>query len=192
MFEEMAEKMSAAGVIPVVTVKDVDATLEIASKASEKGIDALEITFRTTQGEKGHEMICEAIKAVRKNFPELLVGAGTVINAKLASMAKDAGAQFVVSPGINPKTVEWCLANGMPVFPGVATPSDIEIALSYGLDHLKFFPAEASGGTKMLRALSGPFPKVKFMPTGGINESNAADYQSLANVFCIGGSWVLK
>ena len=80
----------------------------------------------------------------------------------------------------------------MPVFPGVATPSDIEIALSYGLDHLKFFPAEASGGTKMLRALSGPFPTVKFMPTGGINESNAADYQSLANVFCIGGSWVLK
>lgn len=192
MFEKMAEKMTAAGVIPVVTVKDINSTLEIAAQASKKGIDALEITFRTTEGERGHKMICGAITAVRKNFPELLVGAGTVINAQLASMAKEAGAQFIVSPGLNPKTVEWCLANEMSIFPGVATPSEIEIALSYGLDHLKFFPAEALGGTKMLKALGGPFPMVKFMPTGGINESNVADYQSLKNVFCIGGSWILK
>lgn len=192
MFEKMAEKMTAAGVIPVVTVKDINSTLEIAAQASKKGIKALEITFRTTEGERGHKMICGAITAVRKNFPELLVGAGTVINAQLASMAKEAGAQFIVSPGLNPKTVEWCLANEMSIFPGVATPSEIEIALSYGLDHLKFFPAEALGGTKMLKALGGPFPMVKFMPTGGINESNVADYQSLKNVFCIGGSWILK
>ena len=184
--------MAQVGVIPVITVKDVDSTLETAAKAIEKGIGAVEITFRTNDGNPGYRMIAETIKKVRENFPGLMVGAGTVINAELAEMAKDAGAEFIVSPGLNPSTVEWCLANGMPVFPGVATPSDIEIALSYGLDHLKFFPAEASGGTKMLRALSGPFPTVKFMPTGGINESNAADYQLLANVFCIGGSWVLK
>ena len=121
-----------------------------------------------------------------------MVGAGTVINAELAEMAKDAGAEFIVSPGLNPSTVEWCIDNKMPVFPGVATPSEVELALSYGLTHLKFFPAEALGGIKMLKALSGPFPQIKFMPTGGINEENYVAYRELKNVFCVGGSWVLN
>lgn len=191
MFENTAEKMARTGVIPVITVKNIDSVLETAAKAIEKGIGAVEITFRTTEGLSGHRMIAEAIKSVREKYPELMVGAGTVINAELAEMAKDAGAEFIVSPGLNPATVEWCLANDMPIFPGVATPSEVELALSYGLTYLKFFPAEALGGIKMLKALSGPFPQVKFMPTGGINESNYKDYAELKNVFCVGGSWVL-
>lgn len=191
MFEEIAEKMAEAGVIPVITVKDVESTLETAAKAMARGIKILEITFRTMEGEKGYGIICETIKRVKKDFPQLMIGAGTVINEKIAAMAKEAGAEFAVSPGFNQKTVEWCIANGMPVFPGVATPSEVEQALSYGLTRLKFFPAEALGGIKMLKALSGPFPQVKFMPTGGINEDNQKDYADLPNVFCLGGSWVL-
>ncbi|MDO4506173.1 MAG: bifunctional 4-hydroxy-2-oxoglutarate aldolase/2-dehydro-3-deoxy-phosphogluconate aldolase [Spirochaetales bacterium] len=192
MFETTAERMAQVGVIPVITVKDVGSTLETAAKAIEKGIGAVEITFRTTEGLSGYRMIADAIKAVVEKYPELIVGAGTVINGELASMAKDAGAQFIVSPGLNPATVEWCLKNKMPVFPGVATPSEVELALSYGLTYLKFFPAEALGGIKMLKALSGPFPQVKFMPTGGINADNYGAYKELKNVFCVGGSWVLK
>ena len=192
MFETTAEKMAQVGVIPVITVKDVDSTLETAAKAIEKGIGAVEITFRTNDGNPGYRMIAETIKKVRENFPGLMVGAGTVINAELAEMAKDAGAEFIVSPGLNPSTVEWCIDNKMPVFPGVATPSEVELALSYGLTHLKFFPAEALGGIKMLKALSGPFPQIKFMPTGGINEENHVAYRELKNVFSVGGSWVLN
>lgn len=191
MFEEIIGRMSQAGVIPVLTVKDVESALKDAEKAQAKGINAVEITFRTTEGEKGYSMIADAISAVRGKFPGLLVGAGTVINEDLANKAMKAGAQFVVSPGFNPSTVKWCLSKGMPVFPGVATPSEIELALSHGLTHLKFFPAEALGGIKMLKALSGPFPQVKFMPTGGINEENYGSYRELKNVFCVGGSWVL-
>ncbi|MBQ0039089.1 MAG: bifunctional 4-hydroxy-2-oxoglutarate aldolase/2-dehydro-3-deoxy-phosphogluconate aldolase [Treponema sp.] len=192
MFKEIAEKMSEAGVIPVVTVETMEKTLETAADAVAKGLKAIEITYRTTEGDAGYEKISQAIVAVKEKYPELMVGAGTVLNEKLAEMAKKAGAEFVVSPGFNPKTVQWCIENNMPVFPGVATPSDIEVALSYGLAYLKFFPAEAMGGTKMLKALSGPFPMVKFMPTGGINKENYGSYKELKNVFCVGGSWVLK
>lgn len=192
MFEEIAEKFSAAGIIPVLTVKNIESALSTAELAQKKGMGALEVTFRTTEGKTGYKMIADAIKELRIKFSELLIGAGTVINPELASMAKDSGAAFIVSPGFNPSTVEWCLKNEIPVFPGVATPSDIELALSYGLNFLKFFPAEALGGIKMLKALSGPFPQVKFMPTGGISESNYKNYLELENVFCVGGSWMLK
>lgn len=192
MFENIANQMTDIGIIPVITVKDVESTIEIADKAIKKGINAIEITFRTTEGTKGHNMIAMAIKAVKQKFPNLLIGAGTVINEELAVMAKNAGAEFIVSPGLNPKTIEWCISNNIAIFPGIATPSEIELALSYGLTYLKFFPAEALGGVKMLKTLSGPFPQVKFMPTGGINKDNFENYKNLKNVFCIGGSWILN
>ena len=118
------------------------------------------------------------------------MGAGTVINAGLAERAVAAGARFVVSPGFNPSTVDWCLARGVPVCPGINSPSQVEWALEKGLDFLKFFPAEVSGGTAMLKALSGPFPTVRFMATGGINASNVASYFACPTLAAVGGSWM--
>lgn len=183
--EELFTKFHDIGIVPVVKIDDADKAEGLAKAMIEGGLPCAEVTFRTDAAE-------EAIKRITKAFPEMLVGAGTVINPELAEKAVNAGAKFIVSPGFNPETVKWCIERGIPVTPGVQTPSEIEKALSMGLKVLKFFPAESSGGVKMLKDLSGPFPQVKFMTTGGINQDNLADYAKAPNVLAIGGSWMVK
>lgn len=173
------------GIVPVVKIDDAEKAVPLAKAMIKGGIPVAEITFRTAAAE-------EAIKNVTRECPEMVVGAGTVINPEIAKKAVAAGAQFIVSAGLNPETVKWCTENNIPCVPGVCTPSEIELGLSLGLDTLKFFPAEASGGVKMLKDLGGPFPQVKFMTTGGINPANVVDYAKTPNVLTIGGSWMVK
>lgn len=192
MFEELVKKIEDARLVPVVKMDDVNKAVPLAKALLNGGIKAIEITFRTTQGEEGFEKIAECIKTVSENCPEILLGAGTVINPELAQKAVNAGAKFIVSPGFNPQTVDWCIEHNVPVCPGIDSPSFVEQALAKGLNFLKLFPAEVCGGTKMLDALSGPFPTVKFMATGGINSSNASGYFKCKNLVAIGGSWMVK
>ena len=191
MFEEIVKRISEVKIVPVVTVFDKDEAVKLAHSLVSRGYSAVEFAFRSADS-TGNDFrkAGECINAVRTLCPKMLCGAGTVINPYLAELAKKSGAQFVMSPGFNPLTVEWCIKNEMPIFPGVNSPSQIEQALMAGLSVLKFFPAEVSGGIKMLKALSGPFPSVKFIPTGGIDAANADDYLSCKNVIAVGGSWI--
>lgn len=182
---EILKKIENTGIIPVVKLNSVEQALPLAKALLDGGINAAEVTFRT-------DAAAPAIKAIRESYPEMLVGAGTVINVELAKKAVDAGAQFIVSPGFNPHVVDFCNERNILVVPGVNSPSQIESALEKGLTILKFFPAEASGGVTMLNALAGPFPQVKFMATGGINAQNMGSYFKTKNVFAIGGSWMVK
>ena len=191
MFESTSEKIQKAKIVPVVKMDDVEKALPLANALLAGGITAIEITFRTTEGEAGYAKIAECIKKVAENCPDMLVGAGTVINPELAEKAVEAGAQFIVSPGFNPATVDWCIQHNVPVYPGVNTPSLVEEALMRNLTVLKFFPAEVCGGVKMLKALSGPFPTVKFMATGGIDSNNIKNYFACKNLVAVGGSWMV-
>lgn len=173
------------GLVPVVKIDDAAKAVPLAKAMIKGGLPVAEITFRTAAAE-------QAIKNISTECPEMLVGAGTVINPELAKKAVSAGATFVVSPGLNEETVKWCNENNVPVVPGVCTPSDVEKGLSLGLDVLKFFPAEASGGVNMLKNLAGPFPQVKFMTTGGISTKNLKEYATCPNVLAIGGSWMVS
>ncbi len=173
------------GVVPVVKIDDAKKAVPLAKALIKGGLPVAEITFRTDAAE-------EAIKNITKECPEMICGAGTVINPEIAKKAVAAGATFIVSAGLNPETVKWCNENNVPVVPGVCTPSEIELGLSLGLDTLKFFPAEASGGVGMLKNFAGPFPNVKFMTTGGISTANIRDYAKASNVITIGGSWMVK
>jgi 2-dehydro-3-deoxyphosphogluconate aldolase/(4S)-4-hydroxy-2-oxoglutarate aldolase len=179
------ERLGNCGLVPVVKIDDAAKAEALGKALMDGGLPCAEITFRS-------EAAAPAIKAMTGAFPGLLVGAGTVINVELAKKAAEAGAQFIVSPGFNPEVVDWCLAHQLTVVPGINNPSGVEAGLARGLTVLKFFPAEASGGTAMLEALAGPFPQVSFMPTGGIGLSNLADYACLPNVHAIGGSWMVK
>ena len=192
MFEEISRKVEEAGLIPVVKMDCAEDALPLAEALLRGGISAIEITFRTTEGEAGFAKIAECIRKVSDAHPEMLVGAGTVINPELARKAIAAGARFIVSPGFNPETVDYCISQNVPVYPGVSSPSQVEVAMSKGLSVLKFFPAEASGGVKTLKALAGPFPTVKFMATGGINEQNIGEYMKCANIAAVGGSWMVQ
>lgn len=183
--EELFTIFHDIGLVPVVAINDADKAEKLAKAMIDGNLPCAEVTFRTAAAE-------EAIRRMTKAYPEMLVGAGTVTSPELAEKAVNAGARFIVSPGLNPATVEWCLAHNVPVVPGVATPSDIEKGLSYGLKVLKFFPAEAMGGVAMLKNFAGPFGQVKFMTTGGINVNNLADYAKASNVLAIGGSWMVK
>ncbi len=183
--EELFTTFHDIGLVPVVKIDDAEKAVPLAKALIDGGIPCAEITFRTDAAE-------EAIKRVSKAYPEMLVGAGTVINPQLAEKAVAAGAKFIVSAGLNAETVKWCLSHNIPVVPGVCTPSEIELGLSLGLDVLKFFPAEASGGVAMLKDFSGPFSQVRFMTTGGININNLPDYAKASNVLAIGGSWMVK
>jgi len=182
---DILKKLGDIGLVPVVKIEDVSRACGLAQALIDGGLPCAEITFRT-------DAAADAISAITKKFPEMLVGAGTVINVEYAKRAKEAGAKFIVSPGFSPDVVDWCIANDMPIVPGINNPSGVEAGLAKGLQVLKFFPAEASGGISMLSALAGPFPQVKFMPTGGISMKNLADYAKCANVHAIGGSWMVK
>ena len=191
MFEEIVSRLSEVKIVPVVTVFDKDEAVKLAHSLVNRGYSAVEFAFRSaSSAEEDFNKIAACIEAVRELCPKMLCGAGTVINPKLAQLAKNSGAQFAMAPGFNPATVEWCIKNNLAIFPGVNNPSQIEEALMFGLDVLKFFPAEVSGGVKMLKALGGPFPGVRFIPTGGIDAANADDYLACKNVIAVGGSWI--
>jgi 2-dehydro-3-deoxyphosphogluconate aldolase / (4S)-4-hydroxy-2-oxoglutarate aldolase len=192
MFESINAEIETAGLIPVVTIDRPEHAEELAAALKKGGIHAVEITFRTTDGQAGLERIAECIRIVSGAHSDMLVGAGTVINAALAQRAVAAGAKFIVSPGFNPETVDYCISESVPVYPGVNSASQIESALGRGLSVLKFFPAEASGGVRMLNAFGGPFPGVRFMATGGITVQNIGEYMKCPNIISVGGSWMVK
>ena len=185
MFEQFYEKLENAALVPVVALNDAKKAVPLSKALYKGGIPAIEVTFRTDAAE-------EAIKLIAKECPEMFVGAGTVINAKQAETAVKAGAQFLVSPGFVEEVADWAISNNIPYLPGVCTPSDVMNVLLKGLEVMKFFPAEASGGTNMLKNLGGPFPQVKFMVTGGISPKNMEEYIKTKNVIALGGSWVSK
>ncbi len=185
MYDTILSKFQQIGIVPVVKIDDATKAEGLAKAMLDGGIPCIEITFRTAAAE-------EAIKRVTKAYPEMLVGAGTVINVEFAEKAVAAGAKFIVAPGFNPSVVDWCIERNVPILPGVCTPSDIEAGLSRGLSTLKFFPAEASGGVNMLKNLAGPFPNLTFIPTGGIGLHNILDYAKQPNILAVGGSWMVK
>ena len=182
--EKLIEKVKAAGVVPVVKIDDAKDAVDLAKALRNGGLNCAEITFRTNAAE-------EAIKRIRAQFPDMLIAAGTVLSAEQADRAMAAGADFIVSPGLNPEVVRHCMVKGYLIVPGVCTPGEVEKALCFGLKYLKFFPAEAAGGVKMIKAMAAPYVGVTFMPTGGINEGNLKDYLGCKAVFACGGSWMV-
>ena len=182
---KVVDRIHALGVIPVVKIEDAQLAGQLGKALLEGHLPCAEITFRTEAAE-------EAIRILSSEHPDILVGAGTVLSVEQASSALEAGARFIVSPGFDPELVDWCLERQVAVMPGVATPTEITMALKKGLRVLKFFPAEVLGGVKALKALGGPFVGVSFVPTGGVNASNLAEYLSLDMVHSCGGSWVAK
>lgn len=172
-------------VIPVVVINDEKETIEILSKLREGGINCAEITFRTACAK-------EAITIGTKAFEDMNIGAGTVINAEQAKSAVQAGAKFIVSPGFSDEVARYCTDEKIPYYPGCVTPTEIMRALSYGLNVVKFFPAGVYGGLKAMKALSAPFPQVRFIPTGGVDLSNLKEYLDFEKVYAVGGSFMMK
>ncbi len=182
---EILEKIRKIGIVPVVALDDAKDALPLAEALQQGGLPCAEITFRTQAAE-------EAIRLISRECSEMLVGAGTVLTTEQADRAAAAGAEFLVSPGFNPRVVKHCVKKGILITPGCSTPSDIEQALENGLDVVKFFPAEPSGGLKMIQALAAPYGQVRFMPTGGIHPENAREYLRCSRVLACGGSWMVK
>ena len=178
------EKLASIGIIPVIKINDAEKAVPLARALCAGGLSAAEVTFRTPAA-------AEAIRRIRAEVPEVCVCAGTVLNAETAERAVEAGAEAVISPGTNPAVVKWCLEMGVPVIPGCATPTEVEACMRMGLDFVKLFPAEVVGGVAMLKALSGPYSHMAFMPTGGVSPENAAAYLAQKNVVCCGGSWMV-
>ena len=181
--DAVTDRITGIGVLPVIVIDDLAHARPLAKALVDSGLHTAEVTFRTPQA-------LEAL-AVFAEHPELLVGAGTVRTAEQVRRAQDAGARFVVSPGFSEPVVDACRVRALPVFPGVSSATDIHRATEAGLDVLKFFPAEASGGAPAIAALSAPFPDVRFVPTGGVGPRNLAEYLRLPAVCCVGGSWMV-
>jgi len=182
---EILKQLGILGIIPVVAIEDADSAPKLGHALAKGGLPCAEITFRTPAA-------AEAIRAMATECPDVLVGAGTVLTVAQAETAVANGAKFIVTPGFDAAVVDWCLMNAIPITPGVMTPSEINMALNKGLGLLKFFPAEAAGGVRTLKAIGGPYAGVKFIPTGGINPANLRDYLSLPMVHACGGSWLVK
>ncbi len=181
---EVLTKIGKIGIVPVVALDRAEDALPLGKALMIGGIPCAEVTFRTAAAK-------EAISIMTSNFPDMLVGAGTVLTCKQVDEAVAAGARFIVSPGLNPEVVKYCVDKGIPVTPGVATPSEVEQAIGLGLDVVKFFPAEAAGGLPMIKAMSAPYTSMKFMPTGGINKDNIATYLAFNKVLACGGSFMV-
>ena len=181
---DILKELSLIGIVPVIAINDAADAVPLAQALCDGGLPCAEVTFRTAAAE-------EAIRNMTKAFPDMLVGAGTVLTNDQVDRAVAAGAKFIVSPGLNPATVQHCQEIGLPVCPGTSNPSDIEMALSLGLKTVKFFPAEAAGGLKYIKSIAAPYVDVTFMPTGGINEKNLLDYLSFKKIICCGGSWMV-
>ena len=182
---EMMKKLQKTGIVPVVVLDRAEDALPLAECLVEGGLPCAEVTFRTDAAE-------ESIRRMAKAYPDMIIGAGTVLTTEQADRAIDAGASFIVSPGLNPKVTEHVLKKGIPMTPGVCTPTEIEAAMQYGLDVLKFFPAEPSGGLKMIKALAAPYVGLNFMPTGGISPANVRDYLAYDRIVACGGSWMVS
>jgi 2-dehydro-3-deoxyphosphogluconate aldolase/(4S)-4-hydroxy-2-oxoglutarate aldolase len=181
--DQLIHKASTCGVIPTLVIEDINSAVPLAQALHDGGLTVLEVTLRTP-------VALQAIQQIRQALPDLFVGAGTVLDTRAAQDAHDAGAQFLVSPGYATALGDYCRSKQIALMPGVATASEIMAALADGYDFLKCFPAAALGGTRWLDAIRGPFPEVRFCPTGGISAADAGSYLALPNVLCVGGSWV--
>lgn len=179
------EQIEKIGIVPVVVLNDAKDAEPLAKALVNGGLPCAEVTFRTEAAE-------ESIRIMSEKYPEMLVGAGTVLTTEQVDRAVAAGAKFIVSPGLNPKVVTYCLEKNIPVTPGTQTPSEMEQALELGLDVVKFFPAEPAGGLKMIKAVAAPYTTLKFMPTGGINLDNVEEYLKYDRILACGGSWMVK
>ena len=177
------ERFSHAGIVPVVVIDHAGDALPTARALLDGGVDVMEITFRT-------DAAAGAIRAVSEGCPEMLVGAGTVITLAQCRQAVEAGARFIVAPGYDEEVVSWCVEKGVPILPGCVTPTEIMAAMKHGLTVLKFFPAGVYGGLSAMKALSGPFKGIKFVPTGGVGPQNAGEYGAAPFIHAVGGSWV--
>ncbi|HCG9713063.1 TPA: bifunctional 4-hydroxy-2-oxoglutarate aldolase/2-dehydro-3-deoxy-phosphogluconate aldolase [Vibrio parahaemolyticus] len=178
------EQLKALKVIPVIAIDKAEDIIPLGKVLAENGLPAAEITFRSAAA-------AEAIRLLRETQPDMLIGAGTVLNREQAIAAKEADATFIVSPGFNPNTVKACQEIGIDIVPGVNNPSTVEAALEMGLTTLKFFPAEASGGINMVKSLLAPYTDIELMPTGGINPANIKDYLAIPRVLACGGTWMV-
>lgn len=183
--DQVLEEFSKIGIIPVIALEDAADAEPLAKALIDGGLPCAEVTFRTDAAE-------ESIRIMAETYPQMLVGAGTVLTIEQVDRAVNAGAKFIVSPGINPKVVSYCVEKKIPVMPGCANPSDIEQAMELGLDVVKFFPAEANGGLPAIKAMSAPYHKMKFMPTGGINAKNIKNYLDFKKIIACGGSWMVN
>ena len=182
---DIFERLYNFGLVPVIKITDKEKAVPLAKALAEGGLNCAEITFRTACAK-------EAIAEITKALPDMLVGAGTVLTPEQVDEAIEAGAKFIVSPGLNPRVVKYCLEKNVPVLPGCATPSEVEQAIELGLKAVKFFPAEAAGGLNMIKSMSAPYGNIKFMPTGGINEENMLSYLSFDKIIACGGSFMVK
>ena len=180
----IVKRLGEIGIIPVVAIEDAATAVSLGQALLDGGLPCAEITFRTAAA-------ADAIREMSAAHPGILVGAGTVLTVEQAQQAKAAGAKFIVTPGFDAAVVDWCLENGIPITPGVMTPTEINMALNKGITLLKFFPAEAAGGIKTLKAVAAPYGGVRFIPTGGIGQANLADYLRLSMVHACGGSFMV-
>ncbi|MBQ8184712.1 MAG: bifunctional 4-hydroxy-2-oxoglutarate aldolase/2-dehydro-3-deoxy-phosphogluconate aldolase [Lachnospiraceae bacterium] len=182
---EVLEKIQKIGIVPVVVLNDAKDAAPLAKALCEGGLPCAEVTFRTDAAE-------ESIRIMTTEYPDMLVGAGTVLTIDQVDRAVGAGAKFIVSPGLNPKVVKYCVDNNIPITPGCSCPSNVEQAIEFGLEVVKFFPAEAAGGLNMIKSMAAPYTNMKFMPTGGISASNMKSYLDFNKIIAIGGSWMVK
>lgn len=183
--DKILEELEKKRIVPVVVLRNIADAKPVAQALCDGGLPCAEITFRT-------DTAADCIKIMSEEFPKMLIGAGTVLTTAQADQAIKAGADFIVSPGLNPTVVKHCIKKKYPIIPGVNNPSDIEAALSFGLTLVKFFPAEASGGLEMIKALSAPYPQIHFMPTGGITPDNLHTYLAFDKVVACGGTWMVQ
>ena len=182
---DLAEKFQKIGVVPVVVLEDVKDAVPLAEALVEGGLPCAEVTFRTEAAE-------ESIRLMAEQFPDMLVGAGTVLTKEQVDAAAAAGAKFIISPGFDPEIVDYCLEKEIPVYPGCVSPSEVAQAVKRGLKVVKFFPAEAAGGLNMIKSMAAPYTKMKFMPTGGINAKNLTNYLDFKKIIACGGSWMVN
>ena len=182
---DIIKQLSLIGIVPVIKIDDAKDAAPLAKALMEGGLPCAEVTFRTAAAK-------DAIAIIAREYPDMIVGAGTVLTTAQVDEAIAAGAKFIVSPGFNPEIVKYCQEKGCPIVPGINNPSGIEQALSLGLKTVKFFPAEQSGGLEMIKAMSAPYGGVTFMPTGGVNPKNVNDYLAFSKIVCCGGSWMVK
>ena len=185
MSRQMEEKIAELKVVPVVVLEDAKDAAPLAKALCEGGLPCAEVTFRTAAAK-------DSIKAMTDAYPDMLVGAGTVLTTEQVDSAVEAGAKFIVSPGFDPEIVDYCLEKKIPVFPGCITPSEVAQAVKRGLEVVKFFPAEQAGGVAMIKAMAAPYTMVKFMPTGGISAKNLKEYLACKPIVACGGSWMVK
>lgn len=181
--EKIINKLSEYQLVPVVTINDAGKAVKLAETLKTSKLPLIEVTFRTEAAE-------ESIRLIREKHPDMCIGAGTILSVEQVKTAQKAGADFIVAPGFNPKVVDYCIENNIPIIPGVDSPSLIEAALEKGLSLVKFFPAEQSGGIDYLKAIASPYNGIKFMPTGGISQDNIMQYLAWEKIVACGGSWI--